>query len=83
VFPVTQGAAFLGYRIFPTHRLLRRENVRRFQKRLKVLQSQFSSGIITVENVGQSVQSWIAHASHADTYGLRRKVLSGAPFQRG
>jgi retron-type reverse transcriptase len=83
VFPVTQGASFLGYRIFPTHRLLKRQNVRRFQKRLQVLQHQFRQDSIRVEKVGQSIQSWIAHASHADTYGLRRKVLSGVTFQRG
>jgi hypothetical protein len=83
VFPVTQGVPFLGYRIFPTHRLLKRENVQRFRKRVKVLQSQFSQDMITVGKVSLSVQSWIAHASHADTYGLRRKVLSDVAFQRG
>ena len=83
VFPVTQGTPFLGYRIFPTHRLLKRENVRHFQRRLKVLQRDYSRGALTVEKVGQSVRSWIAHASHADTFGLRRRVLRGVTFQRG
>ena len=36
-----------------------------------------------VEQVGQSVQSWIAHAAHADTFGLRRRALREAVFQRG
>lgn len=83
IFPVTQGTTFLGYRIFPTHRLLKRANVRRFQERLKVLQRQYSRGMLTVGEVGQSIQSWIAHAAHADTFGVRRRVLYGVTFQRG
>lgn len=83
IAPVTQGTSFLGYRIFPTHRLLKRENVRRFQRRVRKMQAQFSREHITVEKVGQSMQSWIAHASHANTYGLRRKLLEDVAFQRG
>src|SRR5271166_979146 len=32
VFPCDQGIRFLSYRVFPTHRLLAQENVRRFGK---------------------------------------------------
>ena len=83
IFPVTQGATFLGYRIFPTHRLLKRENAHRFQRRLREMQHAYAHCGLTLEQVDQSIQSWIAHAGHAATFGLRRKLLSGAIFQRG
>ena len=83
MFPVTQGTTFLGYRIFRTHRLLKRENVRRFERRLKGLQRDHGRGAISVKRVGQSVRSWIANACYADTYGLRRRLLGGVTFQRG
>ena len=83
VFPVSQGIDFLGYRVYPDHRRLRRDNVVRFRRRLKKLQRDYQDGGIDLEDVGRSVQSWIAHASHADTWGLRRAVLGGCAFRRG
>lgn len=83
VFPAAQGTAFLGYRIFPTHRLLKRDNVRRMKKRLKKQQKEYEQGRLSLEAVQASLQSWIAHAAHADTYGLRRHMLGAAVFRRG
>ena len=33
VTPVQAGLTFVGYRIWPTHRLVRKDNVRRFRRR--------------------------------------------------
>ena len=35
IFPVEQGTDFLGYRIFPSHRLIRKSNVKRFRRKLR------------------------------------------------
>jgi hypothetical protein len=43
VFPVTQGIPFLGYRVFPTHRLLSKDNVRRFRRRVRRMQRQYAN----------------------------------------
>lgn len=83
VFPVTQGIDFLGYRVYPDHRRLRRENAVYFRRRLKHLQKDYRDGRIDLERVSRSIQSWVAHVSHADTYGLRRAVLESCAFQRG
>ena len=83
IVPVAQGIDFLGYRVFPDHRRLRRKNAVRARGRLRVLQKEYANGIIDLEKVGRSVQSWIAHASHANTYGLRRSVLGECVFRRG
>jgi len=82
VFPVREGADFLGYRVFPDHRLLRKANVVRARRRLKRLQRLYAAGEISLEQVKRSVMSWIGHASHADTYGLRRKLFGEITFCR-
>jgi retron-type reverse transcriptase len=82
VFPIKDGTDFLGYRIFPTHRLLRNSNVKRTKRRLKKLQVAYSSGEIPLEKARASIHSWIAHASWADTYHLRRKLLGNTAFVR-
>jgi len=82
IFPVTQGTNFLGYRIFPTHRLLNKDNIRRFKKRLSRFQQFYAAGMLALDKLTASIRSWIAHASHADTYGLRQWLLGAIKFIR-
>jgi len=82
IFPVSQdkGRAldFLGYQIYPIHRRLRRSSIRRITRSLKRLRRLYAEGEIDLLRVSQTVQSWIAHARHADTLGLRQKLLDQA-----
>ena len=39
-------------------------------------------GAISWNDVNHSVQSWIGHIQHADTYGLRRSLFSDIIFRR-
>ena len=86
VFPVhgLRGRAldFLGYRIWPTHRKLRRSSIRRITRTLKRLQRLYAVHQVSRERVMQSVNSWLAHARHADARGLVRAVLSRFHFTR-
>ena len=82
VFPVKEGTDFLGYQIFPTHRRLRSSSVRRARRRLHRLRKDYESGNISWKDVNHSVQSWLGHVKHADTYGLRRTIFSETVFRR-
>jgi retron-type reverse transcriptase len=82
IFPVTAGIRFLGYRVFPTHRLLVKDNVRRFRRRVRKMQRQYASGEIGLDEIRQRLTSWCGHASQADTYLLRRRLFATISFQR-
>ena len=82
VFPIKDGTDFLGYQVFPTHRRLRPSSVRRARRRLRVLREDYESGKISWQDVNHSVQSWLGHVKHADTYGLRRAIFSQTVFRR-
>ena len=86
VFPlsVLHGRAldFLGYRIWTTHRRLRKSSISRITLTLRTLQRQYADGCISLERVGQSVTSWVAHAMHADALGLRTRLLGRFAFVR-
>jgi RNA-directed DNA polymerase len=82
VFPTRDGIRFLGYRVFPSHRLLSQQNVRRFRRRMRWMQSGFADGQLTLEVIRPRIMSWIAHARHADTYRLRADLFSKMSFQR-
>jgi len=83
VYRVSEGVRFLGYRIYPTHRLLGKDNALRMRRRLKKMSALYQEGQISLTRVHQSIQSWIGHASHADTYRLRSRILGSVVFQRG
>lgn len=76
VYPVTCGIPFLGFIVFPDHRRLQRGNGVRFARRLRALVAAYGAEAIPLDRVTASVQGWVAHASHGDTYGLRRSLLN-------
>jgi len=76
LLPTTQGVDFVGFVNFPDgRRKLRNDNVRRFERRLSRLKFEASRGEREWAQVTRSVQSWIAHASHAQSYHLRQDLL--------
>jgi retron-type reverse transcriptase len=82
IFPVKEGIRFLGYRVFPTHRLLVKENVWRFLRRVRRMQRDFEEGKATPPQIRQRLMSWSGHAGQADTYRLRSHLFATIRFQR-
>lgn len=86
VFPIAvlRGRAldFLGYRIWPTHRRLRKSSIARITHTLRRLGRQYAKGLVSLARITESVQSWVAHALHADALGLRTRLLGRFLFVR-
>lgn len=87
IFPVhtSRGRAldFLGYRMWPTHRRMRVSSISRITRTLRRLQCWYAAGSVPLSRVGASVQSWLAHAAHANAHGLTRALLERFAFARG
>ena len=79
---VKNGIRFLGFRVFPTHRLLPKVNVRRFRRRIRDMQQSFTTGEISLPEIQQRMMSWSGHASQADTYRLRCSLFAAMLFRR-
>ena len=82
IFQTIKGIPFLGFVIYPEYRLLKGESIIRCKRRLEKLQRQYSEGKIDLGDVRSSVHSWIGHAKHGDTYGLRKSIFVAISFQR-
>jgi retron-type reverse transcriptase len=82
ILPVADGIRFLGYRVFPTHRLLPKENVRRFRRRVRRMQEEYAAGRATFAEVYQRLMSWSGHAEQANTYRLRCRLFDTICLQR-
>ena len=80
IYTLKEGIEFLGFRHLPGRVRVRKENTRRFRDRMRRLEHAYETGQVTRERVNASLVSWCAHASYADSVGLRRKLLPGLRF---
>jgi hypothetical protein len=72
----------LGFRIFPGHRLLKKQNQLYMRRKLKKLQTVYREGNIALDQLSQSIRSWVSHAKYADSYKVRSRILSSVVFKR-
>jgi DNA-directed RNA polymerase subunit H (RpoH/RPB5) len=70
-----QGIDFLGYILLPHHRIVRTKTKRRILKKLKMRAREYGDGIISQDTLNQSLQSYLGVMSHANSYGLKKKIL--------
>ncbi len=80
VVPTNNGVDILGYVIFPHKKLLRNDNGHRFNRKLRRYGKLSVAGERYWLDFKPNIQSWVGHAQHADTYGLRVKIFSGVKF---
>jgi retron-type reverse transcriptase len=81
--PCRVGLPFLGFQVFPDHRRLKRRNVIQARRRLKGLRHAYRLGQVGPKQIRARVQSWLSHASHGDTYRLRRALLREFKLTKG
>ncbi len=82
VYQTSDGIDFLGYRIFPDYLRVRKSVVRRYRRKLEKMCLGYKSGKITLPEINSSIQSWIGHVKHADSYNLRKRLFSDAIFSK-
>ncbi len=82
VLPVSKGVDYLGYQVFPGHRLVRKDTTMRFIKKLRKMRKLYNGSKMTWTDINSSVQAWLGHVLHADSYGLRKAVFDEISFNR-
>lgn len=83
LFETRHGANFVGFRLLPDRIRVRAENLQRARRRLRKMQEDYRRSLIGLDQVTQSLRSWIAHLEHGDTWQLRQRVFSHLAFARG
>lgn len=80
--PVRAGVRFVGYRIWPTHRLLPKDNVRAFRRRVRWMRNAYAAGRIDSDAVKQRLAGWLGHAGKADSKKLLARLQQDWVFSR-
>lgn len=74
IHPWQRGIDFCGYRIWPTHILPRKRNIKRAKSSLKSMACKYRDGDIDLDYVRQRVMSFLAYTKHCNAY----KTTSGS-----
>jgi len=79
VTPTSSGIPWLRFVVFPEYRKVKARKVRHATPRLRARYEAYCAGEISFAEFDASVQGWINHVRHADSWGLRRYMLT--PFR--
>ena len=71
IYETKNGVPFLGYHIWPSHRLVLAQNIKRFRLRMKKYFKLLEKEVINSQRIFTSIQSWLGFAGNADSYNLR------------
>lgn len=69
VLPANRGINFVGYRIWATHKLLRRDSVLRAKRKINRYKKYNET-----DRLNKFLSAWKGHASHAETFNLIKKL---------
>jgi retron-type reverse transcriptase len=83
IYHTARGIDLFGYQVFPHKRKLRNDNGHAFHRRLCKMARLYREGRLDLEDIHPRVRSWIGHAIHGETEGLRKKLFESTIFQRG
>lgn len=80
--PVSHGIEFVGYRIWPTHKRLKKKTAKKMRRSLKGVRAQFKRGEISAERLRQIESSYSGMLQHISGDGLQKKLGLNKPSTR-
>jgi retron-type reverse transcriptase len=82
VRPASAGVDWCGYRIWATHILPRKRNIKRFKRRLKILQHRYAKGTASLDEVQQHLHAFLAYAKHCDSWNTVNHLVDQLTLKR-
>ncbi len=74
IFPLHRGVNFLGLRIFPHHKLLRKRNIHKLRTKLSQRFIEYNNEILSFDDFYNILEGWISYAKNGNTYKLRNII---------
>jgi hypothetical protein len=75
IIPLYKGINLLGFRVFYYHRLLKKSNIRIFNRRLLRYKEKHKRKEISYDELTERVEGWLAYAEIGDTYKMRKRII--------
>lgn len=81
LLPTQSGIPWLGFVVYPSHRLLKARKLRSTTRHLGERLDDYLGGRISFAAFDASIKGWVNHVRYADSWGLRRQVFRGLRFR--
>lgn len=72
--PCREGIEFVGYRVWATHRKLKKQTARRIIRNVKRMCEEMEKGNLSKEEFDRAAASYKGVLEHCNSYGLRRRL---------
>ncbi|RLL48976.1 RNA-dependent DNA polymerase [Mariprofundus sp. EBB-1] len=82
IFRTDEKVDVLGYKVSRTRRWLRNDNGFRYARKMRAMADAYGEGRMNFVEITASVHSWIGHAKHGETEGLRNAIFSSIIFKQ-
>ena len=79
MFPLSQGVNALGFKIHPTHRLLRNDSKKRIKQKLRKFPQLIRQGQLSIEKANQIIASWSGHAQNGSSQNFMKSLVDRHP----
>ena len=76
ILPLRNGITFIGYRIFYHYKLLRKRNIKHFERKFKQKLELCKEGILNKKDLLDGLNGWFGYSKWANTYNLRQRIIN-------
>lgn len=80
IFPLEQGVNGIGFKIYPTHMLLRNDSKKRIKRKLKGIEHLIIEERMSPQKAEQMLNSWKGHADYACSFNFYNKLINKHEF---
>ncbi len=75
IYNLNEGVNFLGFKIFYNFKLIKKSNLKNFERKFNQTKILFQSSILNKEKIFDSLEGWLAYCSHANTFKYRSHLI--------
>lgn len=79
-YPAKMGVNFCGYRIFTTHKLIRKSSKTKIKNKIKKWNKLYKKQNINFKELQMQFTSWLGHAKHSNSYNLIKYLIQKGEF---
>lgn len=76
IFPISQGVNTVGFKIHPTHKLMRNDSKKRIKRKMSKMKRLIEEDRLSMGKAEQIINSWYGHAKQADSYNFVNKITA-------
>ncbi len=72
-YPNSMGVDFCGYKVFETHRLIRKRSKDKMRRKIRKWNKDYRAGCLNLKDVEESWNAWLGHIKHTNCYTLQNR----------